>query len=113
MSAKSIKLCLSIRSYIGFHPLARHFYGTLVEYDDFDAPKITVTHVLTGEEAKAINDLDSHDTYKAGDATERFTTRENLIEHALLAARDAYGDKVRVYLGNRASALENLKLLSG
>jgi hypothetical protein len=82
---------LSITTWRGLDPSATHFYGTIESDDHEGPPKIRLTRPLTADEMESWE--------RAGDETERFVDRDELITTAIEAWRNVTGGRGRLLLG--------------
>lgn len=61
-----------------------HWYGSLWEGGDFEATiGIRVDYVLSESHATEFNAIEDWNTYRAGDRSERFLTRDELLAAAI------------------------------
>lgn len=108
-------ICLRITSFIGILAGADHYYCGMVDYDAEEDIVERVGCVLSNEDAERINKADGlvgkPGAYRAGDYCERFDTREAAVRAGVYEARRKHGVAVKVYLGNRARALEDMEEL--
>jgi hypothetical protein len=77
----------------------RHFSGNLLYNKDKDYISIKVRHKLTQKEATELNKIDGNTTYEAGDESDRYNTKEQIIIDAfkLLVKEEGRGIMLNGY----------------
>lgn len=108
-------ICLSITTFTMVSAQATHYYCGMVDYDAEEDIVERVGYVLSDEDAERINKADGQvgrpGAYRSGDYCERFSTREAAQRAGVHEARRRHGVAVKVYLGHRARALEDMEEL--
>ncbi len=107
-------VCLKITTFQGMSPRATHYYCGMVDYDAEEDIVERVSYLLTIRDAERVNRADGLDegrlgAYRIGDRCERFPTRDAAISAGVREVRRRHGAGVKIYLGDRTRALEDME----
>ena len=108
-------VCLSISTWRDEDVGATHYYGQLHQSHSDYFDNTAVCHILTAEQAVALNERDGvtgkECAYAAGEPSERFDDEQSVKEAAIILARKKWGEDVEIYVGDPAQVWEDMEKL--
>lgn len=103
---------LEISSYTGISIGATHFYGKLIFYNGDKREDHELRRELSASEARLLNKIDDFASYRPGQSTERFDSREDVIAQAVTEYKTIFPTATALICGS-SSTLDPQRVLDG